>query len=175
MRAALGPGYFRASNHVESDRRVFTGLTSSLQLALGGVIENLVFMGGAYFRDQVWGLRARDEVEDGDEVNLGRYAMALDTLGLFLDFYLGPKSGTHVQLLAGVGTLQLTRPGTNSIDDPTGAVLNLGIGQEWWVSDGSLLGLVLSINHAQMSVDEGSGDLAVSAIVPQLLATFTHD
>ncbi len=175
FRAALGPGWLRANNASPDDERVFSGMTSSAQVAFGGTLENLVALGGAYLHDEVWGLHVEDELVDGDEPDLDGYHMRMRTLGVFLDFYFGPKSGTHLQAFGGIGTLDVERPSSSSIDDPTGVVVNLGLGHEWWYSDSGLLGVLLALNYGNLQVDEGQGETSVRTLLPQILMTLTHN
>lgn len=175
LRAALGPGYFRLHNDSNADRRTFTAISSSMQFVVGGTARRQVILGGAYFRDQLWRLRAHDELDDGDEPDLSDYHMALSTFGLFTDVYFGPESGWHIQALLGRGKLSVRRPNSDDLDEPTGFVFHGGLGREWWFAEAGLVGVVLSCTYARLSVNETFTSTNLRGFVPQLLVTGTYN
>jgi hypothetical protein len=177
-RAALGPGYFYAANKALSasgDRRVFQGGTASLQLAFGGTLTgDFIILGGAYSQDYVFALSSKDSVIDGDEPDLDGYGMTLHSLGLFADVYFGTHSGTHVQVVLGRGWLSVDNPSGNDRDNPSGKLLQLGVGHELWVHDTVLLGALIAVSHGRLQVDEGVGASAtLRTLVPTLSVTAT--
>jgi len=173
VRAAFGPGLFWAradTDNAADDRRVFRGRSAELQLAMGGrVRSSSVIVGGMYFRTWVSDLRARDSVVDGDEPDLDGIDMALSGLGPFLDIYFGPNEGTHVQAQVGFASLGVDGPRAT----PSGYVAQVGFGHEFWLSDGVLVGPLLSLGYAYLRVDEGGRSATVQPLIPALLVSGT--
>jgi hypothetical protein len=59
------------------------------------------------------------------------------------------------------------------VDDPTGAVVQLGFGQEWWLHPHALAGVLFSLTYADQSVRESNRESGVRTLVPQILFTAT--
>jgi hypothetical protein len=178
LRAALGAGRFIGYNKsltASGDRRSFSGTSGSVQLAIGGTLRGKLVMGGAYGRDQIFGLASEDTRLDGDEPNLSGYSMILHSTGYFLDYYLGPQSGTHIQLMMGAATIDVQRPDGSSLEvSPLGLYGQLGVGHELWLTDSLLLGGLAAVSHAQFSVDELPGsDVKLRSFVPGLYLSLT--
>jgi hypothetical protein len=130
-----------------------------------------VAVGGAYLRDQVFGLEAHDEVIDGDEPTLDDVAFALWLLGVFVDVAVQSAPGLHFQGVAGFSGLSVDAPNRTS-DSPFGVALNVGVGYDLQVGQHMALGALLRSTFAPLSVNEGSGT-DVNSFAPSLLLTAT--
>jgi hypothetical protein len=169
---ALGAGYFHASSGAQEDRRTFSGGTFSGQLAMGGRIGRKTLIGGAYLHDEVFGLSSSDEVLDGDEPKLQGVSFALWAIGFFADVPVAVDPGLHFQMLLGIGTLAVARDDAGDIDDPSGLLVNLGVGYDFRVGRHLALGALLRASYSPQDVEENSGT-NVLAFVPALLLTAT--
>jgi hypothetical protein len=167
----LGLGYFHANSGSSPDRRVFSGGSISGQLVAGGRIGKWrrVTVGAAYLRDQVFGLSSTDQSVDGDEPDLHDTKFALSALGFFADVALDSHPALHFQGLIGLGSLVVSRP-SNRIDNPSGAVFDLGVGYDFFTGGGVALGALLRANYAPFDVDEAQGT-SVHVLTPSLLFT----
>jgi hypothetical protein len=168
----LGGGYFHASSGVPEDRRAFSGGTLSGQLAMGGRIGQKTLIGGAYLHDEVLGLSSSDEVLDGDEPTLRGVSFSLWAIGFFADIPVEIDPGLHFQMLLGIGTLAVARDEASDIDDPSGLLVNLGVGYDFRVGRHLALGALLRASYSPQDVEENSGT-SVLAFVPALLLTAT--
>jgi hypothetical protein len=173
LSAGVGGGYFHATSGNENDTRRFAGGSLALQLVLAGRTGNTrtVTVGGAYLRDQVFGLAAHDEVIDGDEPTLEEVAFGLWLLGLFVDVAVQSVPGLHFQGVAGFSGIQVSAPDRDS-DSPFGIALNLGVGYDFQVTQRLAVGALLRNTFAPLSVDEANGT-DVSTLAPSLLLTAT--
>jgi hypothetical protein len=169
----IGGGYFHATSGTDRDTRRFSGGSLALQLALGGRVgkTRTVTIGGAYLRDQVFGLAAHDEVIDGDEPTLDQVAFGLWLLGLFVDVAVKPAPGLHFQGIAGFSGIQVDAPDRDA-DTPFGLAVNLGVGYDFEITQHFALGALLRNTFAPLSVDESNGT-DVTTLAPSLLLTAT--
>jgi hypothetical protein len=171
--AGVGGGYFHATSGNENDTRRFSGGSLALQLVLAGRAGKgrTVTVGGAYLRDQVFGLAAHDEVIDGDEPTLEEVAFGLWLLGLFVDVAVKSAPGLHFQGVAGFSGIQVDAPDRDA-DSPFGLALNLGVGYDFQVTQHLALGALLRNTFAPLSVNEFNGT-DVTTLAPSLLLTAT--
>lgn len=167
----LGGGYFHATNDSEQDIRRFSGGTISGQLAIGGRVgrERNVALAGAFLRDQVVGLRSKDQRIDGDEPHLDDVTFGLWAIGFLVDGAVRREPGLHFQILVGVGALSVSRP-SGDPDDPTGLMASLAAGYDFKVGNAWSLGALLRATYAPLDVNEVSGT-TVHIVVPALLLT----
>jgi hypothetical protein len=170
----LGGGYFHATSGTDSDTRRFSGGTISGLLAVGGRMgqRRTVALAGAFLRDQVLGLRSKDQRIDGDEPNLDNVKFGLWAVGILLDVATQWEPGLHFQGLAGVGALSVSRGSRSSgdPDDPTGLMASVAAGYEFKVGEHWALGGLLRATYAPLDVNESTGT-TVYVVVPALLLT----
>ncbi len=167
----LGGGYFHATSGTSQDTRRFSGGTISGELAVGGRVgrKRNVALAAAFLRDQVVGLRSKDQKIDGDEPHLQDVTFALWAVGFLVDFAMQREPGLHFQALAGVGALSASR-NSGDPDDPAGLMASLAAGYDFKVNDGLAFGALLRATYAPLDVSEVSGT-TVNTLVPALLFT----
>ena len=166
----LGGGYFHATSGSDDDTRRFSGGTISGQLAIGGRVgRGNVALAGAFLRDQVIGLRSKDQRIDGDEPNLDDATFGLWAVGFLVEAAAQREPGLHLQILLGVGALSVSRP-SGDPDDPTGLMASLAAGYDFKVGNDWSLGALLRATYAPLEVNELSGT-TVRIVVPALLMT----
>ena len=167
----LGGGYFHATSGAEQDTRRFSGGTISGTLAIGGRVSRKrnVALAGAFVRDQVIGLRSRDQRIDGDEPDLHDATFALWAVGFLVDVALQREPGLHFQGLVGVGALSVSRD-SGDPDDPTGLMASLAAGYDFKVGGDLALGVLLRATYAPLDINEVNGT-TVKILVPALLIT----
>jgi hypothetical protein len=170
---ALGPGFFYARTSNPEDARTFTGGSVALQVALGGTPARGFVLGGAYFRDEIVGMRASDEVIDGDEPDLDGVGFSLDRFGVFADVFPDPAGGLHFQGFLGYGALNTRRP-QGDADDPSGPVFSAAAGYEWRLGRHGHMGVLLRVTYAPFTSRETFlQEDATTVLTPALLGTAT--
>jgi hypothetical protein len=178
LSAGIGAGLFSAASGDADDRRHFSGESLSLAFLVGGHVGTRTSFGAAYLRDHVFGLRARDDLLDGDEPVLDDLTFYLNTVALFCDFTLVRRPELHLQVFAGRGWLGvLGRQGADEeVDDPSGFAFAAALSAEYRVADRVAVGGALRVVGAPFSVVESSGGgTSVGIVVPALLLTARYD
>jgi hypothetical protein len=179
LSAGVGAGLFRATSGVATDQRHFSGESLSLAVLMGGHLSRRFTLGGAYLRDQVFGLEAHDDVIDGDEPLLDDLTLYLNTISLFGDVMLAEHPELHLQAYAGrgwLGVLGRQNDADDDIDDPAGWVLGAALSSELRLAQRFAVGGALRVVWAPFFVDEGSGGgTDVDIVVPALLVTGRFD
>jgi hypothetical protein len=158
-----GLGYLSASDEFDSS---MSGVTIPSSLLIGGTIGPVV-LGGGFFGDYAPSPSASF---NGNDVELDDVTMTLIGIGMFADIYPNPNQGLHFQPFVGWGGLERSYKGDSGGSDPTGLVMALGVGYDFWVGNEWSIGPMFRIAYAPMSIEETS----VTAVAPALLATFTY-
>jgi hypothetical protein len=174
LRAALGPGLFRAWTDNSSDTRRFSGGTVDVELSIGGTPGKGFVLGGSVLVNKVFALSSKDDIIDGDEPSLNGVGFSLNALGVFADFYPDPKGGLDFHAFLGAGTLVTSRPGNLSVDDPSGILLSGGVGYDWFVAEQLSLGVHARLTGGSLSVRETTTSTGVAVLVPALLVAGTY-
>jgi hypothetical protein len=158
-----GLGYLSASDEFDSS---MSGVTIPASLLIGGTIGP-VALGGGFFGDYAPSPSASF---NGNDVDLEDVTMTLIGIGMFADIYPDPNGGLHFQPFVGWGGLERSYRGDSGGSDPTGLVMALGVGYDFWVGNEWSIGPMFRMAYAPLSINESS----VDAIAPALLATFTY-
>jgi hypothetical protein len=163
-----GIGYLSSSAEVFNTTVTYSGVTLPSALLLGGTVGPVV-IGGGFFGD--YAFSPSYEVEGGGAMMPDAdVSMTLVGIGIFADIYPDPKKGLHFQPFVGWGGLETTVNGDAGGSDPTGLVLAVGGGYDWFVSDNWSIGVMGRFAYAPLSLD----DVGYTTIAPSLLATFTY-
>jgi hypothetical protein len=110
-------------------------------------------------------------------------SMSLTILGLFLDYYVNPNSGFHLQGAIGFAGLAVGDAQTEANNVPLGndheaggVGLMLGLGYDWWVGNAWSLGFIFRLSAATV---QGEGDNNVDwryrMVIPAVLFTATFN
>jgi hypothetical protein len=90
--------------------------------------------------------------------------------------YPDPLDGLHFLGSVGVGWLDVAHSHSDQTPSPTGLLLSLGTGYEWFVGPTVSLGVLLRGNLGLLDVDEtGSSSTTVTTFVPSLQAVVTYN
>jgi hypothetical protein len=163
-----GIGYLSSSAEVFNTTVTYSGVTLPSALLLGGTVGPVV-IGGGFFGD--YAFSPSYEIEGGGAMTpASDVSMTLVGIGIFADIYPDPKKGLHFQPFVGWGGLETTVNGDAGGSDPTGLVLAVGGGYDWFVSDNWSIGVMGRFAYAPLSLD----DVGYTTIAPSLLATFTY-
>jgi hypothetical protein len=164
------------------------GVSPAFELAIGHAIMPGLILGGG-----IYGHLIPSPSASGVEVNMGAtYKLDIDfasssmiLLGPFVDYYVGPDSGFHVQGSLGLGILSLgegtvagTVVGYSIQPTPSqkgyGLAGMLGAGYEWRLAGAWSIGVLGRILAGRGSGDDVTGvNWTHTVFVPGLLATVT--
>ena len=145
----------------------YSGVTFPTSLLLGGTVGPVVIGGGFNFD---YAPSPSGSVDGGTSVDLEDVTMTLIGLGMFADIYPDPHGGLHFQPFVGWGGLETSYKGNSGGSDPTGLVLAIGGGYDWWVGDEWSIGAMARVSYAPLSLN----DVSYTTVAPALLATFTY-
>ncbi|HKO51239.1 MAG TPA: hypothetical protein VJV79_26200 [Polyangiaceae bacterium] len=162
-----GLGYMSASYEQAGQKTNFHGATLPSSLLIGGTIGPVV-LGGGVFTD--YAFSPGISVNGQSVATANSVTMTLIGLGAFADIYPDPLNGLHFQPFVGWGGLETSVNGNSAGSDPTGLVLALGGGYDFFVSDNWSIGPMARLAYAPLKYEE----VGVSVLSPSLLATFTY-
>jgi hypothetical protein len=169
LQMAIGPGYLSASAEQGPMEVSFGGATVSSHLMIGGSLMPGLVLGGGFIND--YAFSPSYKLNDQEPVGLDDVSLYLISIGAFVDFYPNPTKGLHFQGFAGWGGLESSSNGNSGGSDPTGLVVTVGAGYEWWVAKEWGVGILGRFGYAPLSLN----DVSYSTISPALLATFTYN
>jgi hypothetical protein len=176
LRLGLGAGYLVSRGTGENDVEAgVSGVTIPVEFALGGTpARGLVVGGGA------WGVHipsAEYTAGRGDFVKSERADYgAISMIGPFMDGYVNPKQGFHVQ---GAACLTLVAPGQSDTiitSDFAGAGFGgmFGFGYEGWVGEQWGMGVLARAQYLSVTLEDEDGNkIDYNAFAPSLLLTAT--
>jgi hypothetical protein len=162
MQVTGGVGYYKVSGEADAS---ISGLTfPNFGLMMGGTLAPGLVLGGGFFVDY----SSSPSIEQGGVSGDLGTAQLLLGLGAHADYYLDPaKGGLHFQGFLGWGGLEETE-GTGG-SDPTGLVIALGAGYDWWIGDEWSVGVLGRLAYAPLKFNDAS----YTTIAPALLGTLT--
>lgn len=163
----VGVGYLSSSADYAGTTATFSGVTIPSAIWLGGTVGPVV-IGGGLLAD--YAPSPSMDVEGGGSYELDDVSLNLLGFCAFADIYPDPHGGFHVMPFAGWGGLEASQGGDSSGSDPTGLVMGVGAGYDFWVANEWSLGAMARFAYAPLSL-EGRG---FSTISPALLFTATY-
>jgi hypothetical protein len=172
LRLSIGGGYMH--DGISYDSPEYAGPPSSATIR-GGAMQFAVLLGGTPAPGLVIGGGLIATNAPDATFKFGSLSSSSDTtvtfswFGAFVDWYVNPREGFHLQGLMGFAALSSTN------DDPSGIGVGVGIGQEWWVADQWSLGILGRLMYAHMTRSEDDSTTnRHSVIAPALLFTATY-
>lgn len=167
LQAATGIGYLSSSAEAGGTKVTFSGATLPFALMLGGTVGP-VAIGGGFFGDRAY---SPNYEVNGQKFTTGSdVSMTLIGLGMFADIYPDPQQGLHFQPFVGWGGLETTVNGNSGGSDPTGLVMSIAGGYDFFVSDEWSIGPMLRVAYAPLKLN----DVSYSTMAPTLLVSFTY-
>ncbi len=169
LQADLGVGYLSSSAEVGATKASYSGITTPFAFLLGGTVGPVV-IGGGFFGDRAASPKATYDVggSTGSQ-DLTDVTMTLIGIGVFADIYPDVHGGFHIQPFLGWGGLDFSYQGYSG-NSPTGTVLALGAGYDWWVGDEWSIGVMGRLAYAPLKLEGTS----YNTVAPAILATFTY-
>ncbi len=158
MQMSGGFGYLRTK--VDPGGGKIKGPSIPHAFLLGGTPVPGLVIGGGYIGDYVFS-------PSPDPLKW----VLLIGLGGFVDYYLDPAGGLHFQAFIGWGGLEskIEGFGAGATNDPTGVVLALGGGYDFFISDEWSFGVMGRLGYAALK----NGPVKGKTLTPAVLATLT--
>lgn len=148
-----GLGYLSTSAESEGQEFTASGMTMSTGLLLGGTVGP-VAIGGGFTYDNAFSPTAEQNGQEVlDDVDVSLHLIGI---GAFADYYLDPSGGLHFLGFLGWGGLDATVDGNSGGSDPTGLLITLGGGYDFWMADEWSIGPLARFTYAPLSY-ESSG------------------
>ena len=162
-----GLGYLNTSAEAGGVEATYSGVTLASALNIGGSLAPGFVLAGTILTDYAPSPGASF---NGQDLDTGDLSLSLIGFGLLADFYPDPAEGLHFQAAAGWGGLDASVNGNSSGSDPTGLLLSVGAGYEFWVAREWSIGPMARFIYAPLS----RNDVSFNTIAPALLASFTY-
>ncbi|MBK7578974.1 MAG: autotransporter domain-containing protein [Myxococcales bacterium] len=148
----------------------FSGFHSGFDLMFGGSPIKGLAIGGAL----IAGRTSDPTIEAGSLKGTANGTLLFAGVGLFGDFYLNPKEGLHFLGMVGFGTVDFVNNNGNSGgNDPSGTMLAIGAGYDFWVANEWSIGPFGRILYSSMSQDAGGASVKYSYLYPSIGIAFT--
>jgi hypothetical protein len=167
MQIDSGLGYYHMSADQAGADVSFSGVTSASQFLIGGTPVPGFVIGGGIVTDYVFSpkMKVRDV-----EFSNGLTSQYVFGVGPFVDIYPDPNKGLHFQGLIGFGGVESSFDGNTSGNDPTGLLLSIGAGYDWWVAREWSIGVMGRLIYAPLKYQ----DVSFTTTAPAIMATFTY-
>ncbi|MEZ4220962.1 MAG: autotransporter domain-containing protein [Polyangiaceae bacterium] len=147
-----------------------SGLSSGFDLLIGGTpVPGLVIGGGLI------GVRTSDpKIKTGSVETTADGTMLLAGLSLFGQYYFDPAEGFFLQGQLGYAVLDFVNSnGSSGGNDPTGFLVGVGAGYDFWIGEQWSVGPVARFLYASTSVEAGAAKATQSYLYPSLGVAFT--
>jgi outer membrane autotransporter protein len=162
----LGPAMVSYSVEGASADADISGFTFGGDLLLGGTLAPGFVLGGGLLVAST----SNPTFEAGGQEFETDGTMLLAGAALFGQYYFDPTQGFHAQALLGYAALDFVSPnGASGGNDPSGVMLGIGAGYDFWVADEWSIGPFARLVFSSLSVDQAS----FTYIYPNIGAAFT--
>ena len=149
MSLQAGFGYLSTSTDFDE---TLSGVTYSSAVMLGGTVGPVV-IGGGFTYDNAFSPTYK---AGGQEVDLDDVKLYLLGFGGFADIYVDPAEGLHFPIFLGWGGLEASVNGNVGGSDPTGLVVAVGGGYDFWVADEWSVGPLARFTYAPLKLNDAS-------------------
>jgi hypothetical protein len=172
FQGALGGGYLHTSAEQSGIEFSLYGAAVTGSLWFGGTVAPGLVIGGGTFgavapgpssKFKVGGVETTGTVDSDVSLNLSM-------IGPFVDWYVNPKEGLHLQAMVAYAVLSASDENDTSDDNPTGVGLVAGVGYDFWVADEWSIGVLGRFAYSPASYR----DISYPTIAPALQVTFTY-
>lgn len=144
------------------------GFATAGEIMIGGTPGAGVVVGGAVQTATIYSPTSKVN----DQSVKGPHQLALFAFGPFVDWYVNPHRGLHLQ--AFVGLSALGADASKGSEDPGGLAFSLGVGYEWWVGEQWSMGILGRFLYSADTWKSSSVDETHSVVVPSALFTATY-
>jgi outer membrane autotransporter protein len=175
FRIGLNVGPLMLNSKLEGGGRTlseadYSGLTFGTDLMFGGTPIDGLVIGGALILTST----SDPSVEVGGREGTADGTMLLAGIAAFANYYIDPKAGLHIQALLGFAAVDFVAPsGASGGKDPSGVMLGLGVGYDFFFADEWSVGPFARLLYAPTSVEEGGVSHDATYIYPSIGAAIT--
>lgn len=181
LQIALGPMFFSGTSDVATESKSFSAMGGGGQILLGGSLApGLVLgggvVGGSVDRDEVLPASLSSNVASLSINGLGnnQNTASLNALSMFVDYYLDPTKGLHLQGSLGLAMLDASSSSYVNDLNLSGLSASAAVGNEWWISDNWSLGVLGRLQYVSMRERDSSSQVTFKAFIPALLLALTY-
>ena len=171
LQLGIGLGYMSTSAEYMDIEVTYSGITTPTQLLIGGSPVPGLVIGGGFITDYAFSpdveIKSGGVTASGEATDVTLYVFGI---GPFISFYPNPHEGLHFDALVGFGGLQASYQDEVSSNNPSGLLLSVAAGYEFWVGDEWSIGPEFRFGYGAFSYE----DIDYPTIAPALLATFTY-
>src|SRR5687768_5211487 len=130
----------------------YSGLHVGSEFMFGGTPVKGLVIGGYLMGNRTTDPKAKSD-PGGAEATLDGNAIFAG-IGVFGNYYFDPKAGLHLQALLGFAALDfVSASGSSGGNDPSGAMLGLGVGYDFFFADEWSIGPFGRFIYAPLSAD----------------------
>jgi hypothetical protein len=148
----------------------YSGFQSGFDLMFGGSPAKGLAIGGAL----VTGRTSDPKVKLGSLEATADGAMIFAGVSLFADWYINPNEGLHFLGMLGFAAVDfVSASGQSGGNDPTGTMLGLGVGYDFWISDEWSIGPIARVLYAPVSSEAGGVSVKYNYVYPSIGVGFT--
>lgn len=169
----LGPLVMSAQpeiNGQETEEIDYSGLHVGSDLMFGGTPVPGLAIGGAL----ISGFTTDPTLKQGDLERKGDGTLIFSGIAAFADYYFDPHGGGHAMLLLGFAAADsVSSEGSSGGNDPTGPMVGIGGGYDFWIGDEWSVGPVARVLYASLSAEEGPAKVKYSYLYPSIGVAFT--
>ena len=146
----LGPTMVKLKPDGGGPETSLSGLGYGFDLMFGGTPVDGLAIGGALISGQT----SNPTAEAGGQERELDGTMLLAGIAFFADYYFDPSEGLHAQALLGFAAVDFVdSQGGSGGNDPTGAMLGLGVGYDFWIGEEWSVGPLARVVYAPTSAD----------------------
>jgi len=157
-----------------------SGFSLMSEFALGGTVGSGFVIGGGVYTATLPGGEMSVEANsaDGSTAQADLEVSPFGIVGPFVDWYVNPANGLHLQAGVGFATTSFVEPYDNEDSvDLTGPGFMAGVGYETWIGEQWSMGGVARIMYASLDGEDPSDSDEVyeaNVLVPGVLFSVTY-
>jgi hypothetical protein len=157
-------------NGTEGTEAKYSGLHTGTDLMFGGTPVPGLAIGGAL----VTNFTSDPTVKAGSVEGKADGTMIFSGIAAFGDYYFDPHGGGHVMLMLGFAAADfVSSSGSSGGNDPTGPMVAIGGGYDFWIGNEWSVGPVARILYAPLSAEEEPLKVKYSYLYPSIGVAFT--
>ncbi len=166
LQLTTGVGYYSITAESSIGEESFSGMTTPISLMMGGSIMKGLAIGGGFFIDRAGS--PTYEMNGMEPASMPDFSQYVIGLGGFADYYLKPDGGLHFQGFVGWGGVETSSANGVGGSDPTGLVMSLGAGYDWFLSEELSAGIMGRVSYGMFSINSIDTPTIAPAIVGTL-------
>jgi hypothetical protein len=167
LQLTTGVGYYSMSASSAAGDESFSGMTIPISLMMGGSVMKGLAIGGGFFVDRAGS--PTYEANGMTPAGMPDFTQYVIGIGGFADYYIKPAGGLHFQGFVGWGGVETSNNGNVSGSDPTGLVMSIGAGYDWFLSNELSAGVMGRVSYGMFSIN----NIDTPTIAPAIVGTLS--